>query len=79
MEQEIRVLQIISIILFATLLCLLTYLVIRKIIENRQDNQINERKKQLIGPIFSYLREEGKIEGYKANKNRQAGNRTGSH
>lgn len=22
---------------------------------------------------------EGKIEGYKANKNRQAGNRTGSH
>ncbi|MEM5594307.1 hypothetical protein AAHH67_25780 [Niallia circulans] len=57
MEQEIRVLQIISIILFATLLCLLTYLVIRKIIENRQDNQINERKKQLIGPIFSYLRE----------------------
>jgi hypothetical protein len=57
LEQEIRVLQIISIILFATLLCLLTYLVIRKIIENRQDNQINERKKQLIGPIFSYLRE----------------------
>ncbi|AYV69719.1 MULTISPECIES: HEAT repeat domain-containing protein [Niallia] len=57
MEQEVRVLQIVSIILFATLLCLLTYLVIRKVIENRQNNHINERKKQLIGPIFSYLRE----------------------
>lgn len=57
MEQEVKLLQIISIILFATLLCLLTYLVIRKVIENRQNNNINERKKQLVGSTFSYLRE----------------------
>lgn len=61
MEQEIKLLQIVSIILFVILLCLLTYLIIRKTVENKQYKKIKERKKQLIGPVFEYFRDGKKI------------------
>jgi len=57
LEQEIKILQIVSIILVVLLVCLLVYLIIRKTVENRQIKRIINRKKELLGPIFEHLRD----------------------
>ncbi|WP_400246240.1 HEAT repeat domain-containing protein [Niallia sp. JL1B1071] len=57
MEQEIKVLQIVSIILIVLLVCLLVYLIIRKTVENRQNKKVIDKKKKLIGTVFEHLRD----------------------
>lgn len=57
MEQEIKLLQIVSTTLVVLLICLLIYLIIRKAVENRQLERVKGRKKQLVLPVFEYLRD----------------------
>lgn len=57
MEQEIKLLQIVSTTLVVLLICLLIYLIIRKAVENRQLERVKGRKKQLVLSVFEYLRD----------------------
>lgn len=55
MGQEIKLLQIVSVTMLVLLSILFLYLIMRKYIENKQNERVQKREQELTSPIFQYL------------------------